>query len=203
MDAGPEIFANFLAPYLVYQGLDARLGDTNAMIASAVPPLLWSAYELIKTRRFDAIALTVVATILLTVIATACGGSARLIQIRDALVTGAVGVAFLVSLAWRRPLIFFLARAAMARGADSAAEYETIWEQPGVPAVFRWLTLVWGFGLVGQTCAMCYLAWIWPIPRYLLLSPAVSVAIFGVLMAGSLRYIARQPAAKLIMAGAG
>lgn len=170
------------------------------MIASAVPPLVWSLYELARTRKLDAISLTIVATILLTVLATALGGSARLIQIRDALVTGAVGVAFLVTLMMRRPLIFYLARAAMARDAASIACYETIWERPGVPEVFRWLSLVWGLGLVVQTASMCWLAWIWPIPRYLLLSPFISAAMFGVLMLGSLAYIARRPAARMIVA---
>jgi hypothetical protein len=179
--------------------LDPHYGDTRAMIASAVPPLLWSVYELAKTRRLDAISLTVAGSILLTVGATAMGGSARLIQIRDALVTGAIGVAFLVSLGMARPMIFYLARAAMARTAEGMAAYETIWDQPGVPAVFRWLSIVWGLGLVGQTAAMCYLAWIWPIPRYLLLSPIVSIAIFGVLLAGSLAYIAGRPAARAIV----
>ena len=166
-----------------------------------MPPLAWSGYELFKTRRVDAISVTVVVSILLTVGATACGGSARLIQIRDALVTGAIGVMFLASMAFKRPLIFYLARAAMARNEAGAAAYETIWDQQGVPAVFRWLTLVWGFGLAGQTAAMCYLAWIWPIPRYLLISPIISVAIFGALMVWSLLYIARRPAAQAIIAG--
>ncbi len=173
------------------------------MIASAMPPLLWSAYELIKIRRIDAISLTIVVSILLTVGATALGGSARLIQIRDALVTGAIGLAFLVSLlVMRRPLIFYLARAAMARGEEGIAAYETIWDQPGVPAVFRWLSVVWGLGLVAQTAAMCTLAWIWPVSRYLLLSPPISFSIFGVLMAVSLAYIARRPAAKAIVSKA-
>jgi intracellular septation protein A len=173
------------------------------MISSSMPPLLWSAYELIKIRRIDAISLTIVVSILLTVGATALGGSARLIQIRDALVTGAIGLAFLASLlVMRRPLIFYLARAAMARGEEGIAAYETIWDQPGVPAVFRWLSVVWGLGLVAQTAAMCFLAWIWPISRYMLLSQPVSYAIFGVLMAVSLAYIARRPAAKAIVSNA-
>ncbi len=165
-----------------------------------MPPLLWSAYELIKTRRLDAIALTVTGSILLTVVATALGGSARLIQVRDALVTGAVGVVFLATLLLPRPFIFYLARAAMARGAEGAAAYEQIWGQPGVPEVFRWLSLVWGLGLVGQTATMCWLAWVWPIPRYLLLSPFISAGIFGLLMLASLGYIARRPAARAIIA---
>jgi len=189
----PELSANFLAPYVVYQLLDARYGDVDALIASAMPPLLWSVFELVKTRRLDAISVIVVTSILFTVGATAMGGSARLIQIRDALVTGVIGVIFLVSLSLKRPMIFYLARATMARNTEEgAAEFEAMWQRPGVPKVFRVLTAVWGVGLVVQTAVMCWLAWIWPISRYLLLSPFIGYGIFGLLMAWSLWYRARK-----------
>jgi hypothetical protein len=199
----PEILANFVAPYGVYEALSGQLGDTNALIASAVPPLLWSIYELVKTRRLDAVSVVVVSAILLTVGATFLGGSPRLIQIRDALVTGAVGVMFLATLAMKRPMIFYLARATMARNtAEGAEAYEQVWARPGVPRVFRVLTLVWGLGLVVQTGCMCWLAWIWPIGWFLLVSPFISLGIFGLLMAWSLGYIARRPAARAILARA-
>ncbi len=189
----PELSANFLAPYVVYQLLDARYGDVDALIASAMPPLAWSVFELVKTRRLDAISVIVVTSILFTVGATAMGGSARLIQIRDAMVTGVIGVIFLVSLVLKRPMIFYLARATMARNTEEgAAEFEAMWQRPGVPKVFRVLTAVWGVGLVFQTAVMCWLAWIWPISRYLLLSPFVGYGIFGLLMAWSLWYRARK-----------
>jgi len=189
----PELSANFLAPYVVYQLLDARYGDVDALIASAMPPLLWSVFELIKTRRLDAISVIVVTSILFTVGATAMGGSARLIQIRDALVTGVIGVIFLASLVLKRPMIFYLARATMARNTEEgAAEFEAMWLRPGVPKVFRVLTAVWGAGLVFQTVVMCWLAWIWPISRYLLLSPVIGYGIFGLLMAWSLWYRAKK-----------
>ena len=195
MRLAPELIANFLAPYLVYQALAARYGDVVALIASALPPLLWSGYELIKTRRLDAISILVVAGILFTVAATALGGSARLIQIRDALVTGVIGLMFLGSLALQKPMIFYLARATQARNTvEGANEFETMWLRPGVPRVFRLMTGVWGIGLVLQTALMCYLAWIWPIGRYLLLSPFISYAIFGGLMVWSLWYGARRKA---------
>jgi hypothetical protein len=188
----------------VYEALNGRFGDTRALIASAIPPLLWSGYELAKTRRLDAISVIVVASILFTLAATAMGGSARLIQIRDALVTGAIGMMFLGSLAMKRPIIFYLARATMARKTEAGeAAYETVWDLPGVPAVFQLLTMVWGAGLVLQTACMCYLAWIWPIGRYLLVSPFISAVIFGLLMLWSLTYIARRPAARAIVAARG
>ncbi len=192
----PELTANFVAPYVVYELLDGHFGDVFALIASAMPPLLWSGYELAKTRRLDAISVIVVASILFTVGATAMGGSARLIQIRDALVTGVVGLIFLASLVLQRPIIFYLARATMARNTEEGAtDFEAIWLKPGVPRLFRYLTAVWGVGLVLQTATMCWLAWIWPIGRYLLIGPVIGYGIFGLLMAWSLWYLARNGAA--------
>lgn len=189
----PELCANFLAPYLVYQLLHTPYGDVVALIASALPPLAWSLFELIKTRRLDAISILVIASILFTVGATAMGGSARLIQIREALVTGLVGVMFLGSLAFKRPMIFYLARATMARNtAEGAASFEALWTKPAIPQIFRRLTFIWGTGLVAQTAAMCWLALIWPISRYLLIAPIIGYAIIGLLMAWSLWYLAHQ-----------
>ncbi len=175
--------ANFVAPYIVYVLLDSHVGDVNALIASAGPPLLWSGYELIKTRRLDAISVTVVVAIFLTVGATAMGGSARLIQIRDAMITGAIGLMFLGSFAMRRPMLFYLARATMARNTEAgAAAFEALWLNPEIPRLFRRLTLIWGLGLVAQTALLCTLATIWPIPRYLLLAPLITYGTFALLM---------------------
>nr|WP_298281546.1 VC0807 family protein [Acidocella sp.] len=192
--------ANFIAPWLVYELCDPRLGDTGALMASAMPPLLWSLVELARVRRVDAVSIVVVASIVLTVGATALGGSARMIQVRDALVTGSVGLLFLLSLPLKRPLIFYLARAAMARRTEGGERaYEAIWDQPGVPEAFMFLTWLWGLGLMAQTALLCGLAYVWPIGRYLLLSPVISWAAFGLLFLASFRYMARHPAARAIV----
>jgi hypothetical protein len=175
--------------------MDSSFGDTDALMASAVPPLLWSGYELAKTRRLDAISAIIVAGILLTVGATALGGSPRLIQIRDALVTGFVGLVFLASLALKKPIVFYLARATSARNTMAGeAAFEEMWNRPGVPGAFRMLTVVWGFGLVGQTAIMCWLALVWPVNRYLLLSPPIGYGILALLFAWSLWFAAKRKA---------
>lgn len=185
----PELGANFLAPYLVYELLHKHCGDTKALMASIVPPLLWSLYELAKTRRVDALSVIVVSSIVFTVAATALGGSARMIQVRDALVTGVIGVLFLLSLLLHKPLIFHLARATLARNPDSdIPQMETLWAQPGGPRVFKVMTSVWGVGLVMQTALLCALAWVWPIGRYLLISPFIGYGVFGILMLWSFWY---------------
>ena len=181
--------------------MDARLGDTDALIASAVPPLLWSGYELAKAKRLDAVSSLVVAGILLTLLATALGGSPRLIQVREVLVTGAVGVLFLASLVLKRPIIFYLARAASARRTpEGETEFEALWEKPGVAEGFRMMTAVWGVGLICQTGVMVWLAYIWPISRYLLLSPFIGYGILALLLGWSLWYGAKRKALRALAA---
>lgn len=165
-----------------------------------MPPLIWSVYELAKTRRLDAISVIVVSSILFTLIATGMGGSARLIQVRDALVLAAVGLLFLATLAMKRPMIFYLARATMARNTTAGAErFEALWERPGIPQVFRALTWFWGIGLVLQTVLLCGLAWVWPISRYLLLSPFIQAGATGLMIVASLMYLKRKPGALAII----
>jgi hypothetical protein len=179
----------------VYELLEGSYGETLALIGSACPPLLWSTWELIRTRRLDAISLVVLASILFSVAATALGGSPRLIQVRETLVTGLVGVIFLLSLLAPRPMIFYLARATMARRTvEGSEEFERVWTIPHVPHLLRTLTAVWGTGLVGQTMLMCWLAYLWPVARYILISPLIGYGIFGLLLIWSLWYLARHGA---------
>ena len=94
--------------------------------------------------------MVVVSAILLTVAATFMGGSARLIQMREAMVTGAVGLLFIVTLGMKRPMIFDLARAMVARSTEGGVEaYEQgvggAGRAPGVPRAHCGL----GIGAVG------------------------------------------------------
>src|ERR1700760_4195238 len=96
-----ELAVNFLLPWLAYRLALRGVGDTGALIASAVPPLVWSTIELARFRRVDALSVMVVAGIALSVAAMALGGSPRMLLLRESLVSGAVGLVFLLSLPMR------------------------------------------------------------------------------------------------------
>ena len=185
-----ELVVNFLLPWLVYRYSHPQLGETGALIASAVPPILWSLIELVRFRRVDALSVIVVAGIVLSIGAMALGGSPRMLLLRESLVSGAIGVAFLLSLPMRRPLIFYLARASVAREMEGgAARFEALMqERPGLPAALRMMTLVWGVGLTGETALRSWMALTWPIERFLLVSPFFGYGIYGALTVWTMWY---------------
>lgn len=184
-----ELAANILAPWAVYSLLAPAYGATIGLIGSALPPLLWSLFELVRTRRLDAVSVIVLTGILLTVLATMLGGSPKLLQIRENAVSGLVGVAFLASLLLRRPLLYHLAAAIFARqGPEAQARLETFIATPRGVGFFRHITLLWGIGLILQTSVMVWLVFVWPIGTYLLLSPVIGYGMLGLLFAGTFWY---------------
>ncbi|KAE8756273.1 hypothetical protein FSO04_30015 [Paraburkholderia madseniana] len=185
-----ELAVNFLLPWLAYRFALPHLGETGALIASAVPPIVWSLIELVRFRRVDALSVMVVAGIVLSVAAMALGGSPRMLLLRESLVSGAVGVVFLLSLPMRRPLIFYLARATIAREMKGGAErFETLWrERPALVSAMRLMTLVWGVGLTGETALRAWMALTWPIERFLVVSPFIGYGIYGALTLWTLWY---------------
>jgi uncharacterized membrane protein len=187
-----ELAVNVVGPWAVFTLLDSSLGDTKALIASALPPLIWSAIELARSRRLDALSAMVMAGILLTVVATLFGGSPRLLQIRENAVTGLIGVVFLATIWLDRPLIYHLARATYARQSPEAAlRLQAFAATPKGAMFFRHITIVWGFGLILQTAILVWLAFIWPINRFLLLSPVIGYGLLGLLLLATLWYYRR------------
>jgi hypothetical protein len=180
-----ELAANLLLPWLVWRLALPRVGETGALYASAAPPLVWSMVEFVRTRRVDALSLLVLGGIALSLVMLALGGDARILLVRESLAAGVIGLSFLVSLAFRRPLIFYLARATDAREREGgAARFEGYYEASAtLRASLRLMTLVWGVGLTGENALRCWLAWHWPVERYLVVSPLLGYAIYGGLTA--------------------
>lgn len=185
-----ELAVNFLLPWLAYRLALPHLGETGALVASAVPPVVWSLVELLRHRRVDALSVMVLAGIALSIAAMALGGSPRMLLLRESLVSGAIGVVFLLSLPMRRPLIFYLARATVAREMPGgAAHFESLYrERPRLAAALRTLTLVWGAGLTGETALRAWMVLSWPIERFLVVSPFIGYGIYGGLTLWTLWY---------------
>ncbi|KMN35424.1 membrane protein [Chromobacterium sp. LK1] len=188
-----EIIINFLLPWLCYRYGEPRWGEAGALMFSALPPILWSMAELLRFRRVDALSLLVLLGIALSLLAMLLGGDARLLLLRESLVTGLIGCAFLASLLIGRPLVFYLARATLAReSAQGRERFERLWGLDGFRGAIRQMTLWWGLGLSLEAGARVYMAWIWKVERVLLVAPFISYGVMGALCLMTLLYRRRM-----------
>ncbi|KMQ79869.1 putative membrane protein [Candidatus Burkholderia pumila] len=175
-----KLVANLLLPWLAYRFALPQWGEVGALYVSAVPPLVWSLAEFVRTRRVDALSALVLFGIALSIITFALDGSPRILQVRESLAAGATGILFLISLLFDKLLIFYLARATVAREQDDGAQpFEGYWrENVTLRASLRLMTLVWDVGLTLETMLRFWFAWNWPIERYLVVSPIIDYVIF-------------------------
>ena len=192
---GLEVVVNFLLPFLIYDHWRDSLGDVKALMASSIPPILWSVVEFARLRKVDAMSVLVIAGIVLSLLAFIGGGGVKVLQLRENLVTGLIGLVFLGSAAIVKPVVYELARASMLRkGPDGAAELEAVRDNIHVRRVMSVCTVVWGVGLVAICGLCCALVFMVSIKTYLLINGPVSYGLAGLIIAWNVWYVVRARA---------
>ena len=195
VNTGLELLANFVGPYLVFTLAKPHLGDVGALMASSGPPILWSLVEFARHRKVDALSILVLAGIGLSLLAFLGGGSVKLLQLREKLVTVAVGAVFLGSALIGKPLIYQLARATSQRRSPSeAAQIEALRDVPMFRRTMTLMTVVWGVGLLADAAVSVVLVLALPIATYLLVGPFIGYGTMGSLGLWTWWYARRQRA---------
>ncbi|HEY1752750.1 MAG TPA: VC0807 family protein [Caulobacteraceae bacterium] len=190
---GLELLVNFALPYAIYDLTKGRLGDVHALMASSAPPILWSIAEFIRRRRVDALSILVLAGIALSLLGYIGGGGVKALQLRERLVTISIGLAFLVSAAIGRPLIYYLAIAGMRRrNAPDIEAFESRRHLPMFKRTMLVMTLVWGFGLVGEALVSLAAVFAVSIKTYFIVGPIIGYTTVGGLTAWTYWFATRQ-----------
>jgi hypothetical protein len=175
-----EVVVNLLGPALIFDLVHGRYGDVAGLLASSVPPVVWSIGGLVRRRQLDALSILVLAGIALSLLAMAGGGSARFLQLREKLVTFLIAMAFLGSAAIGRPLIGPLARATVAReSADALARFDAARGAGRLNRMIMVMTLAWGFGLLADFALSVVLIETLSVAEYLLVGPIIGYVTIG------------------------
>ncbi|WP_182948657.1 VC0807 family protein [Gluconacetobacter takamatsuzukensis] len=184
-----DLAVNFAAPALIYDRMQAAWGDVDALLASSMPPLLWSIGGFLRNRRVDALSLLSLAGIALSLLAFLGGGSARMLELREKMVTFLIGLAFLGSAAIGKPLVAALARATVAReSAQALADFDAHRNTPGMRRAIMVMTLVWGAGLLADVAVSVVLIYSLPIATYLVVGPILGYVTMGGLALWTVAY---------------
>ena len=184
-----EALINFVLPFAIYSYAEAPLGEVKALLLSSAPPILWSIIEFSRHRRLDALSVLVVSGIALSLLAMLGGGGVKFLQLREKLVTGVIGLAFVGSVVIGKPLIYELARASMRRKSEGEAqEFEALQVHAGFRRTMKVMTLVWGFGLLADVALGVVLVFQLSIKEYLIVNPILGYGTMGALSLWSFIY---------------
>lgn len=187
-----EVLVNFILPFMIYSYSEARLGEIRALVASSAPPIAWSLVEFARHRRVDALSMLVLCGIALSLLAMIGGGGVQFLQLREKLVTGVIGLAFIGSALIGRPLIYELALATKRRkSAAEAKEFEALQIYAGFRRTMSVMTWVWGLGLLADVAVAVALVFTVSIKEYLIVNPILGYGTMAVLTLWSFLYVRR------------
>ncbi|GAA4506049.1 hypothetical protein GCM10023191_062650 [Actinoallomurus oryzae] len=188
----PSVALNGVVPLLVYLLARPYLpGDAVALALAMAVPVVCTVGAFAWRRRVDAIgAIAVVAYGVALIVVLLSGGDPFVLKLQEAVVTGPLGLVFLLSAAMRRPILLLAARLANRRGSPASAEVERRRRHASTV-----LTAIMGGTLVVHASALTVLALVLSTTETLALSRLVGLAILGLGLAVLLWYRARLQSA--------
>lgn len=178
----PSVIGGAIVPLTVYYVVRHHVSsDQRALIIAGFFPAAWIAVQWVRTRRLDPIgAIVLFGFVIGVAVSELMDGNAFVLKARDSAFTVTFGVACLLSLFAKRPMMFHIGKA-MSAGDDPRrqAAYDELWEIGEAQRVFRIITVVWALGLILEASVRILLAAVLSTGVFLAVSPVIAFVSFG------------------------
>ena len=196
---GSTIVFSVALPLLTYFLLTgAGWSAVAALLVSGAWPAAESLMVLAVRRRIDEIGVIALIFILLGVVAGVGFNSARLVLVKESVVTGLFGVVVLGSLLLPRPLMFYFGRKFATDGsAESVAYWNGLWRYPSFRRTQRVISVVWGIAFLAEAGLRIALSYALSTSAMAVVSSVLPLAVLGGLIAWTVGYGRRARAAAL------
>jgi len=180
---------NLIAPLVVYHLMLYKYSSFTSLLTATCIPLVDNFYHIIKDRKADAFGLLMLVGFILSLIALLLEGDEKIILMRESFVTGIMGLIFIGSLFLSKPIIYYVAiRFSLNEKENSKKVFEQNWEIPYGRFVFRLITAVWGFALVGEATIRVLLITRLSISAFLVISQLLFYFVIGATIVWTIFY---------------
>ena len=179
-----SILINAILPLITYKILINHIPSSiTALIISTTIPIIDNIYHIIKEKKIDIFASLIILGFIVGIISMLFSGSQKLLLIRQSYITAVIGILFLISMFFPKPMIYYLAKKFI-NSQDKYAKNNksTIDEKcknPHFRFSMKFLTFIWGIFLVLEAVCNISLVFILSVSKYMLISPLVSYGFIG------------------------
>lgn len=176
-------------PLVAYGQLrSAGLTTVSALLLSGVLPALGVTIGAIMNRRLDVVGVLVLAGIAIGTVLGLVSHNPKLVLMEGSVPTAVFGVACLVSLRARRPLMFSFALELTGPDTGKGRQMTTLWQYDEFRRLFRIITAVWGAGFLLEAALRVVIVENTSTGTALALSKASPFVTAGVLSAWTIAY---------------
>jgi len=186
----PDLLIDGALPAIAYQILSRHgVAAVPALTAGAIFPAANIIRKLVATRSVDLIGAIVLIFLAIGVAASLLSGNVLFVLIKESFITGLVGLLFLSSLLWKRPIIFYIARQFVAgEDPERLAWWDGLWEHERFRRIMRIMTTVWGVGYFVEALARVGIALTLPPGKVVIVSPILAIGTTVGLIVWTRRY---------------
>lgn len=175
-----SLVINGAIPVVVYNLLMDYYSSFVSLLIATLIPLADNLFHIVKYRKADAFGLFMLTGFVLSLLAFVLGGNERLILLRESMVTGLLGLIFIASLFFAKPLIYhFAIRFSASDASEKKGQFEKNWEVPYFRIVLRIMTAIWGIALLGEAVVKVILVYELSISAFLAISQLIFYSVIG------------------------
>jgi intracellular septation protein A len=186
----PTLVRDVGLPTLAYYLLHWNgASDWTALLAGAVVSGVMLVVEAIKARRLEVFSGFMLCIFAAGLLATLISGDARMMIVKDSVVTAVVGLAFGISALTRKPLIYFAARKSHPQPEAFEATYDST---PAMRGKFKLMSATWGVGFLIEAAIRVVLAYQLPVSTMVWLSHVLMFGTIGLLALITVKWGAKK-----------
>jgi intracellular septation protein A len=146
-----HIILEIALPLTLYFTLKGPIGELKAVIISSVPSLLSTVFTVLVKRRFEPLPIIIIVSFFIGLGLSLGFNNAKLNEIKGAIITGCIGLAYIISLLFEKPLIYYFSRPWQTQNdPEKIKKYDEDWKVPEFRRVMRVISIVWGTGFILQ-----------------------------------------------------
>ncbi|MDO4534329.1 MAG: VC0807 family protein [Clostridium perfringens] len=180
-----SILINAILPLITYKILVNHMPSITALMISTTIPVIDNIYHIIKNKKLDILATFIILGFVVGIISMLFTGNQRLLLIRQSYITAVMGIVFLVSMLFPKPIIYYFADKFLNppnknnEGKNSKSIIEEKWKNPRFRFSMKFITFVWGTCLLLEAICNISLVFVLSISEYMAISPFISYGFIG------------------------
>lgn len=189
----PVIFS-VVYPLVIFYGMRALgISALYSLVFGSIPIVVFQLLQFRQKRQPDLLGIFIFVVLGISVLLTFVTGNPRFMLAKAGFFTMVVGLVFLVSLWFRKPLVLIIATYLLERMEVPRARLDRLWEErPIFRRVWQIATLIWGFGILINAALVFVMAYILPVDVVPFLNTLVHLIIFVVLQVVTQRLYRRN-----------
>lgn len=175
------------------------LNAFHSLLIGALPILGFQVYRFIKKGKIDLLGSLMLGILALSVTMAFITGSARFMLAKAGVFIAFIGSVFLISLAFKKPLVFTLASYMLQRINISREHLESLWAgQAGFRRVWRVSTIIWGGSMLMNAGIVMLIAYMLPIDIVPVLNTVLNLFFFVMVQIVTHIYYKKQGVWRLV-----